>query len=240
MQNVTTLPTTSVTVKASYVNGTTVAGASVDASVVGEWYFWWGPNSPITMGAQTDSNGIAHLVLPMAPAVITAWKWIPILEGSNGSTVQTTIGGQKVNVTIYWQPTYIGLSGSGLLLPPQNSINITLHYQQPDYWVVPVDVVSRNAYSGATSTGTVANQPSGVPSLVSTNSGTQSSGLYYLPPQIPAIPGTAFSGSTAGSQPSVFGMDSLTTATIVFIVVALALVFVAVRRHTNRPSAPIE
>jgi disulfide bond formation protein DsbB len=171
--------------------------------------------------------------------VITAWKWIPILTGSNGSTVQTTIGGQTVNVTVYWQPTYIGLSGSGLLLPPQNSISITLHYQQPDYWVMPGGVMSKNAYSGATSTGTIANQPSGVPSLAPTSSGTQSSSLYYLPTQIPAIPQMAVNGSTAGSQGNFLGVDFLIVATAAFIAVALAVVFVAVRYHTKRPPTPI-
>jgi hypothetical protein len=227
-----------VTVRVSYINGTSVADASVYASVVGEWYFWWGSNSSVTMGTQTNGSGIARLILPVAPAVITAWKWVPISVGSNGSTVQTTIGGQKVNVTIYWQPTYIGLSGSGLLLPPQSSISITLHYQQPDYWVMPGGVVSKNAYSGATSTGTIANQPSGVPSLASTNSGTQSSSLYYLPTQIPAISQMAVNGSTTRSQENFLGADFLIVVTVAFVTVALAVVFVAVRHHTNRPPTP--
>jgi hypothetical protein len=239
MQNVSTLSLTSVTVKASYANGTAAAEASVYASIVGEWYFWWGPNPSVIMGAQTDSNGIAHLVLPTAPAIITAWKWIPIFANANGNTTQTTVGGQKVNVTVYWQPTYVGLSGSGILIPPQNSISITLHYQQPDYWVMPGGVASNNAYAGTTSAGTVANKPSGVPSLASSSSGTQNSGQYYLPAQIPAIPQAAASESTTGNQGGFLGIDSLTAATIAFVAATLTVIFVAVRHHTNRPSTPI-
>jgi hypothetical protein len=52
MQNVTTLPTTTVTARVSYLNGTAASGVSVDASIVGEWYYWWGPNSSVTMQGQ--------------------------------------------------------------------------------------------------------------------------------------------------------------------------------------------
>jgi len=232
-QNVSTLPTTPAAIKASYVNGTAVADASVYASIIGEWYFWWGPNSTVTMGAQTDSNGIAHLVLPVAPAVVTAWKWIPLLTGSNGSTVQTTVGGQKVNVTVYWEPTYIGLSGSGILLPPQTSIDITLRYQQPNYWVLPANVASRGAAAG-----TVASQPSGVPSLASSNSGSQGSSQYYLPSQIPAMQKAVLSGSSSGSQPGI-GANTLTIAAIAFVAAALAVALVAARHRSHRPLSPV-
>ena len=239
MQNVTVLPTTPVTVKVSYVNGTAAADASVSASIVGEWYFWWGPGSPVTMDGQTNSSGIVQLILPEAPAVITAWKWIPITAGSNGSTIQTTVGGQKVNVTIYWEPTYIGLSGSGLLLPPQNSISIILRYQQPDYWVLPASVDS-SALPGAMASGTVANQPSGVPSLASTNSATQSSSQYYLPTQIPAAQQAM--GSLAATQPATsIGIETITIATAAFVVAAFAVALLATRHHhrLHRPPSQI-
>ena len=238
MQNVTILPTAPVTVKVSYVNGTAVADASVYASIVGEWYFWWGSNSSITMGGQTNSSGIVHLVLPVAPAVITAWKWIPITAGSNGSTIQTTVGGQNVNVTIYWQPTYIGLSGSGLLLPPQNRISIILRYQQPDYWVLPANVDSRSALSGDAASGTIANQPSGVPALASTNSAVQGSSQYYLPSQIPAAQQAVSIGSSVGTQPAA-SIDTITIATAAFVVAAITAVFLATRHRLHRPPSPM-
>jgi hypothetical protein len=103
---------------------------------------------------------------------------------------------------------------------------------------MPGGVVSKNASSGATPTGTIANQPSGVPLLASTSSRTQNSSLYYLPTQIPAIPQMAVNKSTAGSQENFLGVDFLIAATAAFAAIALVVVFVAVRHHTNRPPTP--
>ena len=232
LENVSQLPITPVTVKVSYVNGTAAADASVYGSIVGEWYYWWGQGSSITMGAQTDSNGIAHLVLPAAPAVITAWKWVPVFTGKNNSTIETDIGGQKVNVTVYWQPTYVGLSGSGLLLPPQDSVSLTLRYQQPNYWVMPMGVDVKGAYAGGPSTASVANQPNATPSLASSGQGTSQ---YYLPPQIPSIQQSSIQPSTS-SPSGVFGFGSALTVAIIAVLV-LAVGLVARGIYIRRPSA---
>ena len=237
MQNISAIPTTAVTVKVSYVNGTAAAGASVYASVVGEWYYWWGEGSSIIMGAQTDSNGVAHLVIPSAPAVVTAWKWVPILTGKNGSTVQVNVGGEKVNVTVYWEPTYVGLSGSGLVLPPQNNINLTLRYQQPDYWVMPMGADVRGAYAGGAATASEASQPSGTPALASTNSGAQGSSQSYLPTKIPAIQQVANPSSTNTSPAVALGTDGLLAAAGAFVAAALVVVLLA-RKRTKRSPAP--
>ncbi|HEV2226835.1 MAG TPA: hypothetical protein VGR56_08540, partial [Nitrososphaerales archaeon] len=231
MKNVSALPTTDVTVKVAYVNGTAAADASVYASVVGEYYGWW-QNTAIRMGAQTDSNGVAHLVLPSAPAVVTAWKWvsIPIPEGQK--TIQTTVGGEKVNVTVYWQPTYVGLSGSGLLLPPQSSISLTLHYQQPDYWVMPMGVASKDAYVGGAPSATVASQPNGMPSLVA-----RGSSQNYLPSQIPAFQASGVS-SPAGSQAVLFGVDAATIAFVLLAVIVVGAAIVVARHRISKPSTP--
>jgi len=236
MQNVSTFPTTAVTVKVAYANGTAAAGASVYASVVGEWYYWWGDGTSVIMGAQTDNNGVAHLVIPKAPAVVTAWQWVPVLTGKDGSMIQVNIGGEKVNVTVYWEPTYVGLSGSGLLLPPQSSISLTLHYQQPDYWVMPMGVDSRGADMGGAASATVASQPDGTPSLAPTDSGTQSSSQYYLPQNIPAIQQVTNPGGSDVAAISL-GTDGLLAATAAFVAVALAVVFVA-RSRMKRSSTP--
>jgi hypothetical protein len=233
MQNVTQLPTTKVTVNVTYMNGTAAADASVYASVVGEWYSWWWQSPAVVMGGQTNASGTAELVLPRAPAVVTAWKWIPVYVPKNESTIETTIGGQKVNVTVYWQPTYIGLSGSGLLLPPQTHIGLTLSYQQPNYWVMPAGVASSGAYAGGTPTATVANQPEGTPSLAQvSSSGAQSTSQYYLPSQIPSIeqisnPGLA-SGQGWGS------IEAGVTATAL-IAATLVVIFVATRHRNHGP-----
>ncbi len=235
MQNISAFPTTDVTVRASYVNGTAAAGASVYASVVGEWYFWWGEGSSIAMGAQTDGNGVAHLVIPSAPTVVTAWQWLPIFTGQNGSTVQVTVGGEKVNVTVYWEPSYVGLSGSGLLLPPQNNINLTLHYQQPDYWVMPMGAMSKGAYMGGEATATVASQPSGTPSLAATGLGSQSSSQYYLPPKIPTVQ-VGSPGSTDMTSAGLLGTDAFLAVTAALAAIALAVALIARQRARRSPA----
>ncbi|HUK80683.1 MAG TPA: hypothetical protein VLU91_08490 [Nitrososphaerales archaeon] len=235
MQNVSMLPTTQVTIKVAYVNGTAASGASVSASVVGEWYYWWWQSASIRMSAQTDSNGVAHLVLPVAPAVVTAWSWLPVFAGKNSTTVQATVGGETINVTIYWQPTYVGLSASALLLPPQNTLNLTLHYQQPSYWVMPAGVATKETYGGGASTpATIASQPNGVPALTSASSGSQSSSQYYLPTQIPALeqPGESL---PQASQTSFF--STYTAGAIVFLIAAILVVSFAAIRSRKRPLA---
>jgi len=234
--NASTLPVTQVSIKASYVNGTAVAGASVYASVVGEYYWWW-QNTSIRMGSQTDSSGVAHLVVPRAPAVITAWKWVPVFTGKNGSTIQTTIGGQKVNITFYWQPTYVGLSGSGLLLPPQSNISLTLRYQQPDYWVMPAGVESQGSSIGGAPAATVASQPGGTPSLASSLSNTQASNQYYLPSQIPAIQQASGVETTPNGQTGPSTAEAVAAAGAAFVAAALVVVLTVTRRHHNRPPA---
>ncbi len=236
MKNVSALPTTDVTVKVSYVNGTAAADASVYASVVGEYYWWW-QNSAIRMGAQTDSSGVAHLVLPSAPTVVTAWKWVPVPIPKGQNTIQTTVGGEKINVTVYWQPTYVGLSSSGLLLPPQNSVSLTLHYQQPDYWVMPMGVDSKQAYVGGVPSATVASQPNGTPSLAPTNPGAQSSQQYYLPSQIPAIQ-QAGGVSSPSAQAGFFGVDAAMAAFVLLAVLVLGAAIVVSRHRISKPSTP--
>jgi hypothetical protein len=233
MQNVSKLPTTSVTVKVSYVNGTAASDASVYASIVGEWYYWYGQNNGITMNAQTDSNGVAHLVIPAAPSVITAWKWVPVFDARNRTSVITNVGGEKVNVTMYWEPTYVGLSGSGLLIPPQNSLSITLHYQQPDYWIMPMGVNAKGAFAQGGQGATVASQPTGAPSLASSASGAQGN-QYYLPAQIPAIQqsGAAQVPTTAASISSLWTIGAV--AAILAIAGAAAAMVVTRRRKSGR------
>jgi hypothetical protein len=182
-KNVTEFPTTPVAVSVRYVNGTAAAGASVSASIVGQWYYWWGQASAVTMYAQAGQDGVAHLVLPSAPAVVTAWSWVPVYLPTSQTTIVKNIGGEDVNVTVYWEPTYVGLSGSQLVVPPATSANITLRYQQPDYWVMPAGAQYEPGSSGGASTATVSDQPQGVPAQASQASGTQ----YFAPQQIPSL-----------------------------------------------------
>lgn len=235
-KNVTTFPTTNVAVKVSFFNGTAAAGAWVSASVVGQWYYWWGQDSGVVMSAQTGADGVANLVLPAAPAVVTAWDWIPVNLPHNETTVVVNVGGQPVNVTVYWQPTYVGLSASTLLIPPVNSANLTLSYQQPNYWYLPNGVGFAPAPTGQGGA-TLANQPSGVPSQVSqvSASSTQTAqAQYYQPSQIPALQEQGgSSGTNAPVSSGGLGMAWATAAVAVgaFAALGVAVVFLG-RRHS--------
>ena len=224
LRNASALPTTSVTVKVSYINGTAAAGAYVYASVVGEWYYWgWYNGATLNMSGQTDGNGVAHLIVPIAPIVVTAWKWVPVYATAN-ATSEANVGGQKVNVTAYWEPTYIGLSGSGLIIPPQKTIDITLSYQQPDYWVMPGGAASKSAYASGSPTATEAGQPNGTPSLVNS---AQSSSQNYLPAKIPALQVAGAQSTSAQPGPNA---DVVVISALGFIAVTIGVVYIAKRR----------
>ena len=235
-QNVTLLPTSSVTVKVTFANGTAAVGASVSASIIGQDYYWWNAGSSVVMSNQTNNLGIAHLVLPQAPAVITAWDWIPVNRTLDNSTVPTKIGGQPINVTLYWQTTYVGLSASAIVIPPDNSVSLILHYQQPENWVMPMGVKTSTASSSGASTGTIASQPTGVPSTVqSAPSQTGSQSQYYLPSAVPSI--EAALGTTGSTTTSSHGIPGggVTTVAIGATAVILATLGVAIVILRARP-----
>jgi hypothetical protein len=238
-KNVTTFQTTPVTVKVSFVNGTAAAGAWVSASVVGQWYYWWGQNSGVVMSAQTGANGGANLTVPVAPAVITAWDWVPVNLPGNQTTVSVNVGGQKVNVTVYWQPTYVGLSASALLIPPANSANLTLRYQQPNYWYLPPGLGYAQAPSGQGGA-TVANQPSGVPSQVNqvrTESSQSAQSQPYLPSQIPAIHAQGAPSGSSAQAAAGPGWAWATAAVAVGVFAALGVTLVVLGRRQHPPGA---
>jgi hypothetical protein len=198
-QNTTGFPTSPVTVKVSFVNGTAASGAWVSASVVGQWYYWWGNDPAVVMSAQTDKSGIATLTLPVAPAVVDAWDWVRVNLPASQTTTQVDVGGQTVNVTVYWEPTYVGLAASTLIIPPASSVNLTLHYQQPNFWVTPAGTEVQPGVPGTSSSSAVSNAPTGVPSgsaQASSQQGTSSQ--YYLPTAIP----TMAAGSGTQASPS--------------------------------------
>jgi hypothetical protein len=234
-KNVTTFPTEQVTVKVAYVNGTAANGASVSASVVGQWYYWWGQDSKVVMWAQTGPDGIAQLVLPEAPAVVTAWNWVPVNLPPSQTTVVENVGGENVNVTVYWYPSYVGLSASGLLLPPANSLNLTLHYQQPSYWAMPAGTMYASSPMGGSGGATVASQPGGVPSDVRQSTTAQSGQQqYYLPGQIPSTQGGQTAPATSATQ-GPGGLIWMAAAFCAGLFVALGVSAVALKGK-ERPS----
>ena len=222
-QNTTRFPTIPVTVKVSFVNGTAAAGASVSASVVGQWYYWWGNDPAVVSSAQTNSDGVASLVLPNAPAVVDAWDWVPVNLPASQNTVKVNIGGETVNVTVYWEPSYVGLAASALIIPPTSSVSLTLHYQQQNYWVTPAGAKVQPGSPGASSGAAVSNAPTSVPSGSAQASDQQgTSSQYFLPSAIPSLSaGSGTQASTSVTAPTV-------TTLVEGLVVGAALASVAV------------
>jgi hypothetical protein len=236
-KNVTEFPTSQVTAKVVYANGTAAVGAWVSASVVGQWYYWWGQDTKILMSAQTGNDGTATLVIPSAPSVVTAWSWVSVNLPTNETTVVTTVGGQKVNVTVYWQPTYVGLSASGLLLPPSTSTTLTLHYQPQNYWVIPAGVQTAGGTSGS---GVTSSQPTGVPAQSRAGASQQAgSSQYYTPRSIPnlAVESPASTGGqTAQSFLGLSATEFLVSA-VALVVAAAGVLGIVFSRRTRRLSS---
>jgi len=233
-QNTTKFPTTPVTVKVAFVNGTAATGASVSASIVGQWYYWWGNESALVTFAQTNSDGVASLVLPVAPAVVDAWDWVPINLPANQTTVKVDVGGQTVNVTAYWEPTYVGLAASVLVIPPTSSVSLTLHYQQSNYWVTPAGTTVQPGSPGATSGSAVSNEATGVPSgSAQASSQLRMSSQYYLPSAIPSL--SAGSGTQATTSVTAPTLTTLVEGLLIgaaLASVAVLAVFGMLRRRT--------
>jgi hypothetical protein len=145
-QSPSAIPTTDVSVAVSYENGTAVSNADVSASVVGAG-FYWGDDSNLTMYAQTAANGVAQLVVPAVPLVVTASESVQVNLTQGQTTVQVNVGGQPVNVTLYYSPNYVYLSASALLVPPQTSMSMVLTAQSQSP-VIPY--AEGSASSGAT------------------------------------------------------------------------------------------
>ncbi|MGA1974402.1 MAG: hypothetical protein ABSG92_02095 [Conexivisphaerales archaeon] len=221
---------TEVSVQVLFANGTVAADASVSASVVGAWYWWYGPAVDLQMYAQTGVDGVAQLTIPSVPVDVTAWDWVQVNLPSNQTTVPYNVGGETVNVTVYWEPTYVGLGGSALIIPPQNSATITLHIQQPTYWYA-----SNGASIGATaptaegttttatpSIGTESDSTSGVPAFISSQFSTGSSSSSSTPAiqtQIPSLSTTGSPGTVTASGSS-YDLP-LTIAVIVALSIAV-------------------
>jgi hypothetical protein len=186
-QNATSLPKTSITVQVTYANGTAAEGTSVSASILGSWYYWdYGQD--FTLWTATKADGTATLIAPQAPVQINAWNWIYVNLPSNMTTVQVTVAGEQVNVTVYWQPTYVGLAGSTLVTPPENNASITLHVQQPNYWVMPLGVRALPAEGG---TATAASGPGSIPASVYQSQQGNPLLQNYQTPTVPEFPSTA-------------------------------------------------
>lgn len=128
----------SITISVKFPDGSPVSGAEVYANpVLPVTYYWWlGVNqSEVKMWGETDSSGQVQLKVPELPMQVTAWVWIPIKPPQQHGNIITTIGGEPINVSISYQPTSVGFTGSALVIPPQNTATIVLHYQPQNYFI---------------------------------------------------------------------------------------------------------
>jgi len=195
---------TKVSVKLQFVNGTAVAGASVSASVVGAWYWWYGPAANLRLSAVTGSDGMANLTVPAVPVDVTAWDWIKVNITPNATTIPVNIGGETINITVYWNQIYVGLGGSSLVIPPQNSTTITLHVQDSSYWYMPADQVSgaptpsvASVPTNTASSGSISDGTEGVPASISVEySSDSSSSTPTIQDQVSPITETLSPGTT--------------------------------------------
>ena len=130
------------------------------------------------MYSQTNSQGIATLTVPQAPIQVSSSLSVPVNLPKTVSTMPVTIGGQTVNVTVYWQPMYVYLSGSALIIPPQTSATVTLLYQQSNI-VYPLQSGSSPLPPGVTysSTGTATAQQGGAQSSTGSGQAASTQGL---------------------------------------------------------------
>ena len=232
------VPSSQVTILAKYTNGTAAAGASVYASVIGDddWYY---PSSTLTMSNQTGSDGSATLTVPNVPLDVTVWSWIPVNLPQSQITTQVTVAGQPVNVTAYWQPTYIGVAGSALLFPPFHETSITLKAQQQNFWAYPQGVVSTPSgvavpgIESSGSAGTVANSPTAIPASVQ----AQEAGVPSSSPSNATPVSTPASAITLTSTTTLSPVGSTSSNNLLFesgilvaVIIAVAAVVLSLRK----------
>ena len=160
-----TYPTEVVSIHVQYVNGTAAAGTNLYASVLGGPFYTYGV-TPLNMSAVTGKDGNAKLTIPVVPVEVTAWKWVHVVVPTSRTSTQVTVGGENVNVTANVFPSFVGLAGSTLIVPPQTSATIVLHSQQPSYWATPEAVSSTSVASPGSASSGSASSSSGAPDLV--------------------------------------------------------------------------
>jgi len=221
------IPTADVSVSVSYKNGTAVSDAYVSASVVGaDWY--WGSDSNITMGAQTAASGVAQLVVPAVPLVLTASDSVQVNLPGNQTTMQVNVGGQLVNVTLYYSPNYVYETATALLVPPQTSLSMVVTAQASNQ-LIPYAVSSAASGQGATSavTGAAPAQQAsqGAGGTLNNASSSTTAQTTSIPP-IPASDlGAASSSQPSSTAPSVslLAVGTLALAAAVAAIVGIAI-----------------
>jgi hypothetical protein len=202
-------------------------------SVIGSSYYW-GYESNVVTWATAGDDGVATLVTPVAPFQINAWIWV--LTYADGVPVpQPGISGQAVNGTVIAVPSYVGLAGSAVLVPPQASVTITLETQQNNYWVTPY--LGTATSSGGSSSG-VAAGPGSVPYPVYTQQQGSPNLQSFQSPSSTGTPQPIVS-STGGSAGFVNTTLTIVLIAVIVIVVVVSLAFLA-RARKRRIGALIQ
>jgi hypothetical protein len=231
------IPTTSVSVSVSYKNGTAVSNAYVYANVVGaNWY--WGDSSRVTMYAQTAANGIAKLVVPSVPLAVSATKSVQVNLPKSQTTTQVTVGGQIVNVTIYYSPSYVYESATALLIPPQTSLSMVVT-AQTGYPVIPYAAGSASSGAPTSVNGLPPNSiqgqgqtvaQGGPASTPANGASTASPPLTSIPP-IPASDVAAAAPATTQQSSSTPSISILAVGTLALAGAIAAIVGIAIARR---------
>ena len=215
-KNDSSFPLVDMPVHVSFFNGTAAAGAYVSAYVVGMGY---GYNQKWASSGQTGSDGSFTLVMPDAPLQVTAYLSVPVQLPRNVTTVPVVIGGQTVNVTVYWQPSQVELFGQALILPPQKGADITLQVRQFPYNIY----YSTPPYvqGGVATTVTVTSTMGGVAQQAAPSG--QSSNISPFSPTDAQLSSPS-QGSTSGLDPVMVVVFALGAGAAAVVVVAVALV----------------
>jgi hypothetical protein len=204
---------TTLTIKASYPNGTAASGVYLSGSVLGDVYGWaYGTNS-LTLSNTTGASGVATLVEPAVPILVSAETSVPIVLPLNQTVMQVTVAGEKVNVTATWEPTYLSFTGQALLVPPTSGANIVLQYQPQSQGPIPLGIAQ-------TATGVASGAPTGSSAVLQPASQQQASSK---------------STAEAETQPAASGTDTmlLSGVAVAISVAALGMALFVTRARAN-------
>ena len=223
------IPTADVSVSVSFKNGTAVSGAYVSANVVGA-YLSWGDNSNLSMYAQTAPNGVAQLVVPAVPLTVTASDSVAVNLTQGQTTVQVNVGGQPVNVTLYYSPNYVYLSASALLIPPETSLSMVLS-AQTQYPLIPYAAGSASSSASPNSSQIQQGSQGAAAPAVAVAPSSDGSKTTAQISAIPPIPASDL-GSPASTRPAsnISGVSLLTIGTLALAGGLAAMVGIAISR----------
>jgi hypothetical protein len=157
-QKLSSITSTRISIQVNFPNGTAAKGAAVSAQALGSYYYW---GSNFNMWNQTNSSGVAVLTVPNVPVEVNSYDWVYVNIPSSVTTIQTTVAGQPINVTVYYEPMYVPFSGSTLIIPPQTSGQITLKYTPYQNYCYPVEYGASASAANAPAQGKASTSSSG-------------------------------------------------------------------------------